>query len=116
MSMRRLILASTLVLSACATRPTPAPEPAPAASAEPETRRLIGLTAQDLVGHFGIPALQVREGTSLKLQFRGPRCVLDAYLYPQAGGTLRVTYIDTRAPNGVDTDESGCITALETRS
>ena len=115
--MRRLILASILFLAACATAPQqPAPQPAQVTPAQPETRRLIGLTAQDLVGHFGNPALQVREGNSLKLQFRGRRCVLDAYLYPSGSGPLRVTYIDTRAPSGVDTDETGCISALETRS
>lgn len=115
--MRRLIILSALALSACVTRqPVVTPTPIPAASAQPETRRLIGVTAADLIGHFGTPALQIREGSSLKLQFRGQRCVLDAYLYPQAGGAMRVTYIDTRARNGVDTDESGCIAALESRS
>ena len=50
----------------------------------------------ELVGHFGNPALQVREGTSLKLQFRGRSCVLDAYLYPPEQHVLRVTHVDTR--------------------
>ena len=31
---------------------------------------------------FGTPDLDVREGTARKLQFLGPACVLDAYLYP----------------------------------
>src|SRR6266581_3013173 len=91
--MRRFILASTLILSACATAPQqPPPQPAQVTPTRPETRRLIGLTAQELVGHFGNPALQVREGNSLKLQFRSRRCVLDAYLYPSGSGPLRVTY------------------------
>src|SRR5438309_1285589 len=119
--MRRVILASTLLLAGCATAPQqqqPAPQ-IPEITATPRTARsgLVGLTAQDLVGRFGNPALQVREGTSLKLQFRGRACVLDAYLYPsQNGGTLRVTHIDARAPSGVDTDQAACISALETPS
>jgi hypothetical protein len=118
--MRRFILALTLVLAACATRPQEAPAPkVPEITATPQTARsgLVGLTAQELVGRFGNPALQVREGTSLKLQFRGRACVLDAYLYPaQNGGVLRVTHVDTRAPSGTDTDQAACISALENPS
>jgi hypothetical protein len=77
---------------------------------------LVGLTPQELVGHFGKPALQIREGTSVKLQFRGPRCVLDAYLYPSQNNVLRVTHVDTRAPSGVDMDQAACISALENPS
>jgi hypothetical protein len=120
MEMRRLTFSSLVVLLAsCAPRPqaTPAPQ-TPVVQEQPaERNRLIGLTPQDLVGRFGSPALQIHEGTSLKLQFRGRSCVLDAYLYPQAGnGTLRVTHVDTRTPTGVDSDQAACISALETPS
>jgi outer membrane biogenesis lipoprotein LolB len=118
-AMRRFLpVTATLFLAACATRPQPpVAEPTPAPS--PERRsNLVGLTARELVGHFGSPALQVREGASLKLQFRGRYCVLDAYLYPSGSGSgeLRVTHVDTRAPSGVDTDQAACISALETAS
>jgi hypothetical protein len=121
-SMRRFVPAITLFLAACATAPQqPVPQvqqPRVITPSRPErTSSLVGLTASELVGHFGNPALQVREGTSLKLQFRGPRCVLDAYLYPPpAGGMQRVTYVDTRSPSGADTDQLACISALETPS
>jgi hypothetical protein len=116
-AMRRLILASTLFLAACATTPQqPAQEAPPPQPTSPQARVLIGLTPSDLVGHFGHPALQIREGTSLKLQFRGRTCVLDAYLYPSTGGQLRVTHVDTRALSGVDTDQAACIFALENPS
>src|SRR5436305_26287 len=118
--MRHFILASTLLLAGCATAPQQQAAPQiPEIIATPRTARsgLVGLTAQDLVGRFGNPALQVREGASLKLQFRGRACVLDAYLYPsQSGGVLRVTHIDARALSGVDTDQAACISALETPS
>jgi hypothetical protein len=113
--MRRIfILASVLFLAGCATRPqqpevvTPQPQPQP----EREPVGIVGLTAQQLVGHFGNPALQVREGTSLKLQFRGHSCVLDAYLYPQ-NNVLRVTHVDTRTLAGYDSDQAACIASLE---
>src|SRR3954447_6310122 len=115
--MRRLVLVSPLLLAACMTRPVVEPQVAqPAATSQRSAGQLVGLTATDLVGHFGSPALQIHEGTSLKLQFRGRSCVLDAYLYPSTGGALRVTHVDTRLPSGVDTDQAACISALENPS
>jgi hypothetical protein len=122
MSMRRIILAVTLLLAACAPRvQQPAPTPAPVSQAQPPQQRrsaIVGLTARELVGHFGNPALQVREGVGLKLQFRSNRCVLDAYLYPTESGSAveRVTYVETRLPSGVATDQAACVLALETPS
>jgi len=115
--MRRLVIALPLLLTACLARREAEPEVAqPAPVTRPATGQLIGLTASDLVGHFGSPALQVREGSSLKLQFRGKLCVLDAYLYPAQNSTLRVTYVDTRTKSGADTDQAACISALENPS
>lgn len=107
-----------LILAGCATRPQEAPAPAPAPQPQPEeTSSLLGLTPQQLVGRFGVPALQIREGSSLKLQFRGPRCVMDAYLYPSGNsGTLKVTHVDTRLPSGGDINQAACVFALGNRS
>ena len=73
------------------------------------------MTAAELVQRLGSPALQVREGQGLKLQFRASRCVLDAYLYPPPGAVapLRVTWVDARLRSGADTDQRGCVAALE---
>jgi hypothetical protein len=113
--MRRFIaLSLALLLASCATAPqAPAPQP-PATQPQPEEQNsLTGLTPQELVGRFGSPALQIREGSSLKLQFRGPRCVMDAYLYPSgSSGTLKVTHVDTRLPSGGNIDQAACIFSL----
>jgi hypothetical protein len=114
---RSITLSFTLFLAACASAPqqTEAPQ-APPTPQPQETGSLVGLSAQDLVGRFGAPALQVREGSSLKLQFRGVGCVLDAYLYPSGGsGALKVTHVDTRLPSGVDTDQAACLAGLGSR-
>jgi hypothetical protein len=113
--MRRHILILALLAGGCVAR-QPQPEAQvvqPAPVPQLAHGQLIGLTTTELVGHFGSPAFQVREGSSLKLQFRNERCVLDAYLYPSAGGALRVTYVDTRLPSGADTNQAACISALE---
>src|SRR4051812_16903013 len=110
--MRRILLASTLLLAACASRPEQPQTPSVQSPTTREPHGIIGLTTTELVGHFGSPALQVREGTSLKLQFRGRSCVLDAYLYPQ-NNVLRVTHVDARTLSGVDYDQAACISSLE---
>ncbi|HEV2594540.1 MAG TPA: hypothetical protein VGU01_05005 [Sphingomicrobium sp.] len=114
---RLLVLVLTFAVAGCATAPQQLPAPvSPPQPPSEETSSLVGLTPQELVGRFGVPALQVREGNSLKLQFRGPRCVMDAYLYPSGGsGALKVTHIDTRLPSGGDIDQAACVFALRNR-
>jgi hypothetical protein len=119
--MRRILpaLALTFILASCAaprapqpaTAPAPAPGPVVVAPQPQESGSVIGMTAGDLLAHFGPPALQVREGNSLKLQFRSSNCVMDAYLYPSpAGGAARVTHIDARLPSGADTNAQASAT------
>ena len=71
------------------------------------------MTAEDLVRRFGTPALQIREGNSLKLQFRSDQCVLDAYLYPSGSGIYRVTYVDARTRGLADVDQALCVHSIE---
>ena len=117
--MRRIALvAAALSLAGCMARaPQPEPVKPPPVVETPQVRsNLIGMSAGELIQRMGQPALQVREGPGLKLQFRGRSCILDAYLYPPAqGGTERVTYVDTRLANGNDTSQPACIASL-TRS
>lgn len=74
---------------------------------------VIGAHADQLVRLFGPPRLDIVEGDARKLQFVGPACVLDAYLYPpQPGREAETTYVDARRDDGRDTDRAGCIAAL----
>ena len=110
--MRRIIPVSlSLLLAACAT--SPRPEQPAEIPPSPQTRgAIIGLTAEDLVRRFGTPALQIREGNSLKLQFRSAQCVLDAYLYPAGTAPYRVTYVDTRTNALATVDQALCIRSM----
>jgi len=114
--MRRILLALTLTLSACATAPQQTVQPVPVQTA-PDRAGLVGLSAAQLLSKLGPPALQIREGTSLKLQFRNSRCVIDAYLYPQGRGQPdKVEHVDTRAPSGVDTNEQICVDLFQSKA
>ena len=109
--MRRLVLASALLLASCGAPPPPKPAaPAVITPAPVERGSLIGLGETELLRRLGPAALTVREGDSVKLQFRGT-CVLDAYLYPD-GGQMRVRHVDTRLPNGIETPQAPCLAAL----
>ena len=52
-----------------------------------------------------------------KLQFAGPPCVLDVYLYPLRPGAEPVaTHVDARRESdGRDVDRAACIAALAAR-
>ena len=105
-----------LAIAACARVPEPEVPSAPIVQQPQQPREsgpLIGLTANDLVTRLGKPALQIREGNSFKIQYRGSRCVLDAFLYPSSGAQHRVTHVEARTPAGIDTHQADCIRSLE---
>jgi hypothetical protein len=117
--------AAILLLAGCASTATEAPPvaPAPRVVQRPIVsyhstglENVIGRTAATLEAQFGRPGLDVREGPARKLQFAGPACVLDAYLYPpKGGGEPIVTHLDTRMPDGRDIDRASCVAALGRR-
>ena len=118
---RMRILVPLVLLSGCvsANRSTTAAPPPSAAPIRPVLQNTLGLesvmgrTAQALVGRFGAPSLDVREGTARKLQFSNAVCVLDLYLYPRAGGgEAVVTHIDARFPDGRDLDRASCVASF----
>jgi hypothetical protein len=107
-----------LLLGACVPKEAVKPPP-PTQPARPQTysvaglESVIGRTARLLETQLGRPELDVREGAARKLQFHGPACVLDAYLYPPAGGGEPiVTHVDARLPDGGDFDRASCVAAL----
>ena len=119
-----IVPAAMLLLAGCASTGTEAPPVAPAPRTvqrpPPLTstglESVLGRTARALEALLGRPVLDVREGTARKLQFAGPACVLDAYLYPPAaGGEPIVTHLDARLPDGRDLDRASCVAALTRR-
>lgn len=111
-------LTLVLLLSGCAAapaaRPAAAPPTAMPAVAAAGLQVVMGRTAGVLAAQFGKADLDVREGSARKLQFVGPACVLDTYLYPPAGGGEPiVTHIDARLPDGRDMDRASCVAALQ---
>jgi hypothetical protein len=112
-------LAAALFLSACAPKQVAKPvaaKPAPVrvqSYAVTGLESVLGRTARVLETQFGRPDLDIREGPARKLQFSAPACVLDAYLYPPAGGGEPiVTHVDARKPDGSDFDRASCVAAI----
>lgn len=122
--MRFALLMPLVVLSACATMPPVAPPPPVAVTRSPPMaltglERVLGQDARSLIALFGDADQDVREAAGARrLQFAGPICILDAYLYPPKGGDARdgvVTYVDARQPDGKDIDRASCVAALTRR-
>lgn len=123
---KNLILIGTLALAACGEAipapraghvpvPSQRPAPGPSAPLPANLAALRGATAPRLIAQFGKPQLDMTEGTARKLQFSGPICVLDTYLYPQGRegrGEPVVTHIDARQRDGRPIDEASCVAAL----
>lgn len=113
-----LVMAPAVILSGCAAPGNVAPASV-SRPAVPYTKagleRVIGQDAAGLTALFGQPDADIREGAARKLQFAGPICVLDAYLYPKGNEPARVTYLDAREPDGSAIDRASCVAALTRR-
>jgi len=91
----------------------PAPRPAAQVLAVPGLEGVIGADAGQLTRLFGTPRLDIQDEDARKLQWSGPACVLDAYLYEGTrGGRATATYVDARRGDGRDVDRAACIAAL----
>ena len=114
-----VMLLPPLVLAGCVSTPTARPTVTPTRSAPMRVtglERVLGTNARGLVALFGPADQDVHEEGSQRLQFRGPICVLDAYLYPESKGRDPiVTYLDARQPDGRDIDRASCVAALTRR-
>lgn len=131
-TLRAFPLLALPLLAACAGQPGGSPRPsanfAPPPPAHvlnlPGLQGVIGADARELIRQFGQPRLDVTEGDARKLQFsgeakgtaKGTDCVLDAYLYPPAGGgEPSTTYVDARSRDGREVDRARCVEALRKR-
>jgi len=136
--MRGPVLAAALLaagLAGCAGggKPAPAPRPGfgPAAPATPRSTivvvpevmapaglaGVIGSPAAALTNRFGSPRIDLAEGDARKLQFAGPSCVLDIYLYPLAAAAEpTATHVEARLrQGGAPADAGACIGEVEGR-
>ena len=115
----RFLPVTALLLAGCVSSGDEAP-PAEMAAAGPIAiaglEAVIGSTARALAVHLGRADLEQREGNARRLQFVGPACVLDAYLYPpRSGAEPVVTHVDARQPDGREMDRASCVAALSAR-
>ena len=80
----------------------------------PGLEAVIGRDVTALANLFGAPRLNVKEGDAVKLQFTGPPCVLDVFLYPlRPGAQPSATHVEARrASDGADVDRAACVRAL----
>lgn len=80
----------------------------------PGLEGVVGAGPAELARQFGPARLDVWEGDARKLQFVGPACVLDVFLYPAATGREpAATYVEARrTSDGQDVDRAACIAAL----
>lgn len=118
--MRPEIMVIGLMAGGCAAMPEPAPiaaktVPIPTLSAKAGLDKVIGRTSAALTGVFGKPDADVTEGSARKLQFAGPICVLDAYLYGKGTAEPVVTHVDARQRDGSPIDQASCVQALTRR-
>ena len=116
---RLLLWLGLPVLAGCVAPAAEAPPAVPAARpvAAVGLDGVIGGTAGTLIGQLGRPDLELNEGTTRKLQFLGPACVLDAYLVPpRSGAEPVVIHVDARLPDGREMDRASCVAALRART
>lgn len=101
--LRLLTLGLTLaLLGACSAAPSPESLPPSSSVAAPPAptrpwvmRQFNGLSAAELVARLGEPDFRHAEPPAELWQYRGADCVLDLFLYPQAGSE-RVVYSEAR--------------------
>lgn len=117
--MRTIFLLFLLALGGCTASGAPKPQVIPTVSVPMRPtglERVLGSDARSLTDLFGKADQDAQEPGVRRLQYVGPFCILDAYLYPKsAGAEPVVTYIDARQPDGRDMDRASCVAALVRR-
>jgi hypothetical protein len=97
------------------TADTPSAETAPvvpaAAVADAALLRLHGKTRTDLAGLLGTPDFVRRDPPAELWQYRSTDCILDLFLYPEAGG-FQVVHAETRDRRTRRPAGDGCVAGL----
>jgi hypothetical protein len=103
-----------LLLAACATTATAPPVVSvPDSPLPPGLARLQGMGEAQVLALLGPASMARDEGPARQLQFIRPPCVLDVFLYPQAGGGLpRVRTATARRPDGSRMDSGVCLALI----
>lgn len=96
------------VLTACASSDEIS-LPAPPAAGEPSD--LIGLTAGNLRGTFGMPAFVRKDGSDEMWRYDGASCKAFFFLYPDGDG-LAVHHVETLPRGQARAADASCLNAL----
>ena len=103
-----------VMLSACASQPKAptVPLPPPPPSGEPAS--LVGLSAGELRGFFGVPVFVRKENGTEMWRYDGAGCRAFFFLYPQ-GDSQIVRHVET-IPQGTKTAaDANCLAVLRAR-
>ena len=73
--------------------------------------RFLGLGTAALAQELGEPQLLRREAPAEIWQYRGEGCILDLFLYPEAG-SLKVTHIEARDKKAESYETKDCLRQL----
>jgi hypothetical protein len=115
MSFKHLPLLAGLLLAGCtATTPTvQAPPPPPRMAPDPPGLVLILRKSEaEVLALLGAASMSRSEGPARQLQFIRPPCILDAFLYPDATGVLKVRTAVARKPDGSRMEPGACLTLI----
>jgi hypothetical protein len=107
--MKRLAIALTLLLGACAS-PSPQRLTLPAPPPKGEPAGMIGLSGPQLQAKLGNAAFTRRENGSELWRYDGKDCRAFFFLYAE-GGTMRVRHVET-VPHGAAAVDPACLNAL----
>lgn len=75
----------------------------------PSPNSLLNQDKNEVLARLGQPTLLREELDSQMWQYSGRSCAFFLYLYPDAGGTFRVTHLEARANQGGSLDPQTCL-------
>jgi hypothetical protein len=111
--MRARLMGLMMLAGCAATTPAPVVAPPRAEALPPGLALIERRTEAEVVARIGAPSMARSEGPARQLQFIRPPCVLDVFLYPDAGpgagGVQRVRTAFARRPDGSAMPPGDCL-------